>query len=237
MFEGSIKKEIMSQNNLQRFRLNVNDRDVYINDITSICDILRFCPKHIIEIGVGTYEGVSTINLIKNRVTAIVFEPHPSFYKNIVEHLGNTPGLQIINKGIYKEKGAQKFYDKWASTFIGVMYDHSGAKAQDKYEIDEKDAFICEVDTIDNYDNGEVDLLCMDCESCEWFVLEKLISRPTIVQIETHSFYSDYQPFNIDKIRQWFEDNDYGLFALNESDSIFVKKEKLENADLNIQIC
>jgi len=227
----------MSQNNLQRFRLNVNDQDLYINDITGICDILKFYPKHILEIGVGDARGVSTINLIKNGATAIVFEPNPQFYQNIVENLGNIPGLQILNKGIYKEKGIQKFYDKWACTFIGEMYHHSGAKVQDKYEIDEKDAFFCAVDTVDHYDNGKIDLLCIDCESCEWFVLEKLISRPTIIQIETHSFYSYYQPFNIDGIKQWFCDNDYGLFALNESDSIYVKKEKLENTNLNIQIC
>lgn len=227
----------MSQNNLQRFRLNISSKEIYIDDITGICDILRFYPKHIVEIGVGMYDGISTINLIKNGSSAIVFEPNPSFYQNIVENLGKTPDLQILNIGIYHTPGIQKFYDKWACTFIGEMYDHSGAKIQDKYEIDEKDSFLCVVDTIDHHDNGKIDLLCMDCESCEWFVLEKLISRPTIIQIETHSFYSYYQPFNIDKIRQWFNDNDYGLFALNESDSVFVKKEKLENADLNIQIC
>mgnify|MGYP003396161418 CR=1 FL=1 len=33
-----------------------------------------------------------------------------------------------------------------------------------------------------------------------------------------------------------FENNNYELFALNESDSIFVKREVLENTDLNLQI-
>lgn len=74
----------------------------------------------------------------------------------------------------------------------------------------------------------------MDCESCEWFVLEKLISHPAIIQIETHSFYSNYMPFNIEEIREWITNNDYSLFANNESDSIYVKREYLDNIDLDL---
>lgn len=186
------------------------------------------------EIGVGDSRGVSTLELIKNGASAIVFEPNKIFYNDIVSHLGEISGLTILNKGIYHTPGIQKFYDKWATTFIGEMYDSSGAKIQDSYILDEKDSFFCAVDTIDHFDNGKIDLLCMDCESCEWFVLEKLISCPTIVQIETHSFYSNYEPFNIEKIREWFVDNDYSLFANNESDSIYVKREYLDNVGLDL---
>lgn len=223
----------MEKNNFQKFRLNIS-QEHYIEDIVEICRVLRFQPKRIMEIGVGDARGVSTLELIKNGASAIVFEPNRGFYDNIVADLGETQGLTIVNVGIYHTPGIQKFYDKWACTFIGDLYDYSGAKIQDKYEKDEKDSFLCSVDTIDHYDFGDVDLLCMDCESCEWFVLEKLRSRPTIIQIETHSFYSAYEPFNIEKIREWFNDNDYSLFAINEGDSIFVKTEYLENVNLDL---
>lgn len=77
----------------------------------------------------------------------------------------------------------------------------------------------------------------MDCESCEWFVLEKLKSRPTIIQIETHSIYSDYHPFHIKEIENWFKNNNYQVVANNESDCIYVKNEyllKLGKIELNI---
>ena len=222
-----------ARNNDQKFRLYL-----FLNDIVSICDLIKFTPKKIIEIGVGTTDGVQSLEFLLNGAEGILFEPHPSFYKELEVDLSRYPNIQVLNKGIYKESGIQKFYDKWACTFIGNMYEHSGAKIQDNYTMDEKDSFFCAVDTIDNYDNGDIDLLCMDCESCEWFVLEKLKSRPTVIQIETHSVYSNYHPFNIKEIENWFKTNDYEVIANNESDCVYVKSEyllKLGKIELNIR--
>lgn len=210
------------RNNDQLFRLYL-----FTPDVVSLCALLKFKPKKILEIGIGTTDGVQSLEFILNGAKAKIFEPHPVFYKELATDLEHLPNLKIYNQGIYKEKGKKKFYDKWACTFIGEMYDHSGAKIQDSYVLDEKDAFECEVDTIDNYDDGDVDLLCMDCESCEWFVLEKLKSRPSVIQIETHSYYSTYHPFEFEKIKRWFQDNRYSIMATNESDCIYVKSDLL----------
>lgn len=210
------------RNNLQRFRLNI-----YTHDVVGLCDLIRFTPKKIIEAGIGTTDGVQSLEFLLNGAEGILFEPHPSFYNELKTDLTPYPNIQVLNKGIYKESGVVKFYEKWACTFIDEMYDYSGAKIQDDYTKDEKDSFFCAVDTIDNYDNGDIDLLCMDCESCEWFVLEKLKSRPTVIQIETHSFYSDYKPFNIEGIEDWFKNNNYRVMATNESDSIYVRNDYL----------
>ena len=210
------------KNDNQMFRLYL-----FCPDIVRICDIIKFKPKKIIEIGIGTTDGIQSLEFILNGADATIFEPNLGFYKELQQDLSHLTNLKIHNKAIYKEKGIKKFYDKWACTFIEEMYDYSGAKIQDSYVKDEKDSFECEVDTIDDYDDGDVDLLCVDCESCEWFVLERLKSRPTVIQIETHSFYSDYKPFNIKEIREWLTDNKYTLFATNESDCVYVKAEFL----------
>ena len=220
----------------QCFRLNVNV-DYYVENIVDLCKIVNLYPKNIIEIGIGDHRGIQALEFVEKTGKLIAFEPNPEFYRSIVSQHGNNQNLTILNKGIYKEAGVKRFYDKWACTFIEEMFDFSGAKIQDLYEKNEKDVFECYVNTIDNYDDGQVELLCMDCESCELFVLQKLISRPIIIQIETHSFYSEYKPFGIDEIYDWFYNNNYTLLAMNESDSVYIKKEYLDKTEINCILC
>ena len=217
--------------NLSRAARNENQKltlTLSVNDIVALADLIHFTPKKILEAGIGTTDGVQSLEFLLNGAEGILFEPNKGFYDELVSDLGHLPNIKIHNKALYKEKGIKKFYDKWACTFIDEMYESSGAKIQDNYVKDEKDAFECETDTVDNYDDGNIDILCLDCESCEWFVLEKLKSRPTIIQIETHSIFSEYKPYNIDKISQWLMDNDYFRLAINESDTICVTKSWLQ---------
>lgn len=40
--------------------------------------------------------------------------------------------------------------------------------------------------TFDMIDDGEVDMLNLDCEGSEWFVLKNMVSRPRFLQVELH---------------------------------------------------
>ena len=52
--------------------------------------------------------------------------------------------------------------------------------------------------TIKEIDNGKIDILLLDCEGAEWFILENLISRPYAISIELFDgqYYKNpnYQP-------------------------------------------
>jgi hypothetical protein len=53
-------------------------------------------------------------------------------------------------------------------------------------------------------DDGQIDILSLDCEGSEWFVLKNMISRPILIQIEhrvENAFAKD--------IDEWFKNNNY----------------------------
>lgn len=57
-------------------------------------------------------------------------------------------------------------------------------------------------------DDGEIDLMNLDCEGSEWFVLKNMISRPAILQIELYQEHANYA-----EIQQWLDVNAYMAHA------------------------
>jgi|694.fasta_scaffold50281_7 hypothetical protein len=53
-------------------------------------------------------------------------------------------------------------------------------------------------------DDGQIDILNLDCEGSEWFVLKNMISRPILIQIE-HRIENPFAK----EIDEWFKSNNY----------------------------
>lgn len=59
-------------------------------------------------------------------------------------------------------------------------------------------------------DNGEIDVLNLDCEGSEWNVLAGMTSRPKMIYVEMRAGLGYVNP-NAEKIRAWMTENDYAL--------------------------
>ena len=68
---------------------------------------------------------------------------------------------------------------------------------------------------------SDIDILCVDTEGAEWFVLKNLISRPKIITLETHGIR--YTNPYLSEIMQWMKDNNYLPIGRDSSDTIFKK--------------
>lgn len=91
-----------------------------------------------------------------------------------------------------------------ASTFASEI-PSSPALANDKFDINKANTFTIEAKRFDEIDDGTIDVLSIDTEGCDWYVIQNMISRPTVISIETGT-KSYVNPF-IKEIKEWMQAN------------------------------
>lgn len=92
----------------------------------------------------------------------------------------------------------------------------------DKYVSDETKKIIVESKTFDKIDDGTIDLISIDIEGGEWYVLKHMKSRPSVISIETH--WKNYTNPFMKEISEWMKNNDYLTWYIDKSDTVYFKK-------------
>jgi hypothetical protein len=168
------------------------------------------------------------MKFIEAGAKALLFEPHPDFYQEICQKWDNIPGISIFDLGIHNKVGRFKFYEKWASTCLEECLESclprsNNFKPDEIEEIKrENKHFYCNCILFDGIDDGNIDLLYLDCQGAEWYCIERMKSRPGVICVETHYIFTAYQNPYLEEITTWMDLNHYILAAANESDSIFL---------------
>jgi len=108
-----------------------------------------------------------------------------------------------------------------ASTFVSTL-PYSPAQINDNYAIRKEDTFTVECRKFDELDDGSIDLLSVDTEGSEWYVLKYIKSRPLVISVETHG-KSYVNPF-FKEITGWMAANGYERWWMDKTDTVYYKK-------------
>lgn len=153
----------------------------------------------------------------------ILVEPLPKCIDNIKIHIKNKNNIILYPYAISNKNGYTIIYDQGAATFIEEV---KGKTPYDTFwsHNELKNQCLVETITFDRIDPKNIDVLFIDTEGSEYFVLQFLQSRPKIIAIETH--YSEYNnhyinPY-IEEIREWIKNNNYEMWYTDESDTYFI---------------
>ncbi|MDQ7057245.1 MAG: FkbM family methyltransferase, partial [Ghiorsea sp.] len=95
----------------------------------------------------------------------------------------------------------------------------------DGCKVSESDSFIAEAKRFNEIDDGTIELLSIDTEGSEWFVIKNMISRPSVIPIETHG--GTYTNPYLSEIQQWLSKNHYQLWYKDKSDSVYVTEQSI----------
>ncbi|MDQ3949325.1 MAG: FkbM family methyltransferase [Gemmatimonadota bacterium] len=158
-------------------------------------------------------------------VRCTLVEPDPDCVLAIREHFAAQRNVTLHPVAVYDLHGRVELVRRAASTFVAELTD-TPATVNDRYRLDENDKFVVEARTFDEIDDGTIDLLSVDAEGSEWFVIKHMTSRPSVISVETHG--SLYRNPYLDEISQWMKANNYVLLYKATSDSVFVKRGVIE---------
>lgn len=197
----------------------MNDRPT--NAIYRRLSAKGFWPAHVAEVGVYRPEFSNVYDYIVRGVRCTLVEPDPDCARAIREHFTACRNVTLYPVAVYDVHGSVELVRRGESTFVAELT-NTPATVNDGYRLDEKDKFVVEARTFDEIDDGTIDLLSVDVEGSEWFVIKHMTSRPSVISVETHG--SLYRNPYLNEISRWMKTNDYVLLRKTTSDSVFVRR-------------
>ncbi|MDA0987394.1 MAG: FkbM family methyltransferase [Bacteroidetes bacterium] len=186
-----------------------------------------FIPNHVAELGVYHPETSNIIDYINLGIRTMLVEPDPKSINLITNYFLNFKNVKLFPFAIYDFNGELELVHREASTFVSSL-PKSPALINDDYKIDKKDIFKVESKTFDQVDDSTIDLISIDIEGGEWFVLKYMKSKPTVISIETHGAVY-INPF-IKQINEWVISNNYKILYKDYTDTVFVN----QNIEINL---
>lgn len=169
------------------------------------------------EVGVGPLSMANSFLLADNpNYEILAFEPHPVYYADFVKAVGSRPNVKIHNVAIGDENGEAEFYDNaTSSSLVGIETTTKKHDTLNKFSV--------QVRRISEFDNGEIDILSVDVEGNEFFVLKHLISRPQQITVEIYNDLATYINPYLFEIEEWAKNNDYKRVRVANSDFVYRK--------------
>ena len=177
--------------------------------------------NHVCEVGVYLPETSNILDFIFEGVKATLVEPDPKNVKAIHEFFKNNENISVFPYAVFDYNGVIELSQRESSTFVSSL-PSSPALVNDSYQKNKSDNFEVECKTFDKIDDGSIDLLSIDTEGCEWYVIKNIKSRPNVISIETHG-KSYINPF-MKEITEWFQNNHYVIWYKDNSDSVYIKE-------------
>lgn len=177
--------------------------------------------NHVAEVGVYYPETSNILDFINDGIRSTLVEADPLCVKRIEAYFKGKSNVKICPFAVWDKNETVVLYRAKASTFVGSL-ESSPALVNDNYKLKEEDKFVAEGKVFSDIDDGTIDLLSIDIEGAEWYVVKHLKSQPFIISLEMQA--DTYVNPHMQEISDWMQNNNYKLWFLNDTDAIFIKK-------------
>lgn len=183
-----------------------------------------FTPRHVAEVGVYHPDMSNVYDYVLQGVRCTLVEPEPESIRRIRACFGARANVTLHPVAAYKTCGPLRLTKREASTFVSDLA-QSPAIANDGCAPGTGTEITVDAVTFDRLDDGTIDLLSVDIEGSEWFVIQHLVSRPAVISVETHG--GAYRNPHLSEIRDWMQREGYVLWYQDNSDSVYVRRAEI----------
>jgi FkbM family methyltransferase len=196
------------------------------------CREINLEIKNVCEVGVFLPHTSNILGFINDGCSSILVEPDPVCISAINEFFKDKTNVKLMPFAIFDPPGNIELYRTNASTFVSTL-ETTPALINDKYKPNDKDKFTAVAKRFNEIDNGELDLISIDVEGAEWFVIKDIISKPKIISTEMRA--KNYLNPYFDKINEWMESNGYRPWYEYDSDVVFILNELYKSVNIEIK--
>lgn len=170
---------------------------------------------HVVEVGCAG--RMSLHEMVKDATRVQIIEPIEAHISNIRATYQAFPQVEIHPCAIWNENRLVRMYSLGETSFVeGIQ---SPVIANYGYQPDPQHEIWVEGKTFDQFDDGTIDILDIDTEGAEWYVLQRMISRPRSIIIET--FWKGYRNPFMAEIEEWMSSNMYAEVAREGANSFY----------------
>ena len=192
-----------------------------MNRLTKMLKKKNYTPRHVCEVGVWHPKTSNIKYYIEKNIKSLLIEPDPESIALIKKEWGERKNLTLKTVACTDFEGTIDLHKAGSSSFVSSTK-NSPAMVNDSFDIKKNISTKVDAKKFSSEDPGDIDLISIDIEGSEWFVIKHMLSRPDIISIETHGGY--YINPHIEDIRKWMDEYNYVLWFKDNSDSVYVKK-------------
>ena len=196
-----------------------------MNRLTEMLKKKNYTPRHVCEVGVWHPRTSNIKYYIEKNIKSLLIEPDPESIALIKKEWGQRKNLTLKTVACTDFVGTIDLHKAGSSSFISSAK-NSPAMVNDSFDIKKNISTKVDAKKFSSEDPGDIDLISIDIEGSEWFVIKHMLSRPDVISIETHGGY--YINPHIEDIKQWMDKYNYVLWFKDNSDSVYVKKDVIK---------
>lgn len=176
--------------------------------------------QHLMEIGCERKASLHKFLNSENHLDII--ECNPRHLSEIQKEYGDVPNVKIHPYAMWHTAGRVSFNIAGASSYVDGV-ENPPCVVNDNFYPENSPDWKVEVEarTFDEFDDGTIDIMDLDIEGAEWYVIQKMISRPKVIIVEME--WKNYvNPF-YKEISDWMSQNYYVEFN-KEAAAIFYRR-------------
>jgi len=198
------------------------------------CKRKNYNPHHVCEVGVYYPETSNILGFIYEGIKTTLVEPLPECIELINMYFSDHHNVKLFPFAVADEGGPIELFMHESSSFATTL-ESSPALKNDNFSKEHGIRITVSAKRFDKIDDGTIELISIDVEGSEWFVLKHMVSRPDVISLELKSKHYR-NPFTRE-INGWLSANNYIKWFDDRSDSVFIKNgvfeltyfEKLKN--------
>ena len=185
----------------------------------------KYLPHHVCEVGVWHPRTSNIKYYIEKDIKTLLIEPDLESIALIEKEWGDKKNLILKTFACTDFEGTIDLHKAGSSSFVSST-NNSPAIVNDSFDIKKNVSTKVDAKKFSSEDPGDIDLISIDTEGSEWYVIKHMISRPDVISIETHGGYY-INPY-IEEIKKWMGKHNYALWFKDNSDSVYVKKDVIK---------